>query len=464
MGSSSSYNYVGASVMIRTVYDQVNNDAHSYWVGGFIANGAFVQVGFLNEVSTTNQPYCCAWFYEYFYPPSSPLNECCPPVIGREGSVGPMGSWHNYTLASNGGGTWSFFVDGQKVGSTPDLGGAAAGHSGNNAPAALAEVAQASSNTDIIGPGEFKNLSYRTSGSSWQKVPQGNSFIWYGKGSFSNGSPPPNPYGAREVEGIDNDFLAGSYVPQLNPPSQTPGARLWPYQVPLPCCTSLTFLDDRNNAFQPDWASFQSSTTMIFFTQYGNQPIEDGTWTLNQVMWHSVDISLPSSPFTTPGTSTQTFQTNVFSVQLHVEGIVSGLPVSGAAVTTTFPDTASQVVKTDGSGNTVLTQLPPDLYILRITVPYGIPAILSHNVTQPDRVTARVFATLEVALIAGLPISAAVLILIVAVSKERRRRASMPTIPPSLLVGGYCPSCGQAFHQGQMYCTNCGTALHPPLT
>src|SRR6266568_5588248 len=77
MGSSSSYNYVAASVMVRTVYDQVNNDAHSYWVGGFIANGAFVQVGFLNEMSTTKQPFCCAWFYEYFYPLSapSPLNK-----------------------------------------------------------------------------------------------------------------------------------------------------------------------------------------------------------------------------------------------------------------------------------------------------------------------------------------------------------------------------------------------------
>ncbi len=467
MGSSSSYNYVAASVMIRTVYDQVNKDAHSYWVGGFIANGAFVQVGFLNEVSTTNQPYCCAWFYEYFYPSSSPppLNGCCPPVIGRESSVGPIGSWHNYTLASNNGGTWSFFVDGRNVGTTLDLGGTAAGNSGSNAPAAIAEVAQASSNTDIIGPGEFKNLSFRTAGNGWLQVPQGNSFIWYGKGSFANGPPPPNPYGAREAEGINNDFLAGSYVPALNAPSQTLGARLWPYLVPLPCCTSLAFLDDRNTSFQPAWVSFQSNTgTPIFFTQYYNQPIEDGTWNLNMVMWHSVDISLPSSPFTTPGTSSQTFHTNVFSVQLHVEGIVIGLPVSGASVATTFADTASEVVRTDGSGNTVLMQLPPDLYVLRITVPFGIPAILTHNVTQPDQLTARVFATLEVALIAGLPISAAVLVLIVAVSRERRRRAAMPTIPPSLMVPGNCTSCGQPFHQGQMYCTNCGAAVQPAPT
>src|SRR6266849_4385505 len=177
MGGSNSNNYVAASVMIRTAYDKVNNDAHSYWVGGFIANGAFVQVGFLNEVTTTNQPYCCAWFYEYFL---SSNNGCCAPMIGPEGSAGPVGSWHNYTLVSNGGGVWSFYLDGRRLGSTPDLGGSGAADSGNNAPAAIAEVASASSNTDVIGPGEFRNLSFRTAGSGWQLVPSAKSFIWYG--------------------------------------------------------------------------------------------------------------------------------------------------------------------------------------------------------------------------------------------------------------------------------------------
>src|SRR5437899_3093728 len=33
IGDQSTHNSVGASVMIRTVYDKVNNDAHSYWLG-----------------------------------------------------------------------------------------------------------------------------------------------------------------------------------------------------------------------------------------------------------------------------------------------------------------------------------------------------------------------------------------------------------------------------------------------
>jgi len=77
IGDSSIYNSVGASVMIRTVYDKVNNDAHSYWVGSILANGAFVQVGYYNGLTTTNQYYCCAWFYEYF--PAGNTNS--PPII-----------------------------------------------------------------------------------------------------------------------------------------------------------------------------------------------------------------------------------------------------------------------------------------------------------------------------------------------------------------------------------------------
>src|SRR5207245_9178320 len=42
IGDSSIQKSVGASVMIRTVYDNVNNDANSYWVVSIIAKGPFV--------------------------------------------------------------------------------------------------------------------------------------------------------------------------------------------------------------------------------------------------------------------------------------------------------------------------------------------------------------------------------------------------------------------------------------
>src|SRR5437016_8611596 len=211
----STHNSVGASVMIRTVYDKVNNDAHSYWVGSTLSNGAFVQVGYYNGLTTTNQYYCCAWFYEYF--PAGNTNS--PPIIGPAGSAGPIGSWHTYTMNFTGSGVWSFYMDNQFLGSSPAQGqqyylGPGDTDSGTHPAAVLAEVAQTTSNTDVIGPAEFKNFMYETNTSPWQQVPVGKVHIWYGATSSMNLA---NPYSVAEVSGKQNDFLTGSDIPYPGP-------------------------------------------------------------------------------------------------------------------------------------------------------------------------------------------------------------------------------------------------------
>ncbi len=462
LGDSASSNYVAASVLIRTAYDKVSNDAHSYWVGGSIANGAFVQVGFLNEVSTTNQPFCCAWFFEYFYAP--PNDNCCLPIIGPEGSAGPIGSWHNYTMTSNGSGSWSFYMDAGLLGSTPNLGGPSAASSGGNAPGTIAEVAAASSNTDILGPGEFKDLRFRTAGSAWQSVPSAKSLIWYGR---CNGcSPPPNPYGAEEVEGVDNDFLVGSNIPPLNSPTApgNPSPSLWPVSKP-PNSISFTFSDADGTYFQPSWVSLREQLGFqIFYTQYTNQLIPNGSWSVGTVMWHSVNVTLPTSQFVTPSTNSEAVRCNAFSIKLHVVGLVSGLPVRGATVTTFFGDTLSEAVVTDGSGNATLGQLPLGSYVLRIKVPYGIGSIVNQNVTGTTQLTARVLSTVEMFLIIALPIIGAVTVVLVAVWRDRLLRASMPTIPPSYVAASNCTKCGHLLHATDSLCPNCGTPVKPLMT
>src|SRR5881396_4229144 len=211
IGDSITRNSVGASVMIRTVYDKLNNDAHSYWVGSLLSNNAFVQVGYLNGLTTSGQFYCCAWFYEFF----PPNNSTSPPIIGPAGSAGPIGSWHTYTMNYTGsGGVWSFYMDNQFLGSSPTQGqqyylGAGDGDSGTHAAAVLAEVAQTTSNTDVIGPAEFKNFMYETNTSPWQLVPVGKVHIGYGA---TSSMALPNPYSATEVFGKQNDFLTGSHI------------------------------------------------------------------------------------------------------------------------------------------------------------------------------------------------------------------------------------------------------------
>src|SRR6266705_4438938 len=179
IGDSGIYKSVGASVMIRTVYDKVNNDAHSYWVGSILANGAFVQVGYYNGLTTTNQYYCCAWFYEFF----PPNNSTSPPFIGPEGSAGPIGSWHTYTMNSTSNGVWAFYIDNQYLGSSTPAGqkyNLGSGNTGNNPIAALSEVASTTVRTDVIGPAEFKNLQYETQPNALQPVPTGNVHIGCG--------------------------------------------------------------------------------------------------------------------------------------------------------------------------------------------------------------------------------------------------------------------------------------------
>jgi len=457
IGTSSSYDFTGANITIRTVYDRVNNDAHSYWVGGYLSNGAFIQVGYLNGLSTTGQPYCCAWFFEYF-----PVGQdCCDPVIGREGSAGPIGSWHTYSMVHTGGEIWSFYMDRKLLGSTPPIG---ATSSGQQAPAGIAEVAQAASNADVLGPGEFKDMRSRSISGSWQLVSAANNLIWYGEGTPSGGGSYPNPYGVREVNSVNNNFLAGSGIPQLSGPAAPPGGPLlWPVST-SGNALSVVFRDEDQQSFDPEWVSFRSlsGAGFAFFTDsrdYQSLSIGSGTWIVDKAMWHSVNVVEISTPVAVPASSSLTVQTTVSSLRVRVVGSLFGLPVGGATAITFLPDTTNSTAKTDPSGVAVLPFLPPSTYFLRITVPYGIPGIINHDVPVDGEATARVIGLAEMLTIIITPISIAVLITVLAIRRERLRVASMPTIPPSVTVIGNCPKCGTALHASYLYCPNCMTPV-----
>jgi len=139
------------------------------------------------------------------------------------------------------------------------------------------------------------------------------------------------------------------------------------------------------------------------------------------------------------------------------------LPVRGATVTTTLPDSLGETAKTDESGLAFVAQLPPSLYTLRIGVPFGVPTLLSVNATGPSQVTSRVFGGLEILLIAGLPVSVAIVAMALAVKGEQKRRAQMPTVPPSMVMASPCPACGEPLHAVQSYCVKCGAPVQPVL-
>src|SRR5260370_39013112 len=86
----------------------------------------------------------------------------------------------NYT----GSGVWAFYMDNQFLGSSPAQGqqyylGPGDTDSGNHPPAVLAEVAQTTSNTDVIRRAEFKNFMYETNTTPCKLVQVGNVPIDY---------------------------------------------------------------------------------------------------------------------------------------------------------------------------------------------------------------------------------------------------------------------------------------------
>ncbi|TMI25264.1 zinc ribbon domain-containing protein [Candidatus Bathyarchaeota archaeon] len=407
IGDSSTRNSVGASVMIRTVYDKLNNDAHSYWVGSLLSNNAFVQVGYLNGLTTSGQFYCCAWFYEFF----PPNNSTSPPIIGPAGSAGPIGSWHTYTMNHTGNGVWAFYMDNQYLGSSPPAGNTynlGSGTTGNNAVAALSEVAETTVRTDTIGPAEFKNLKYApTNPNTFQPVQTGNVHIGCGQ---SPNSCLPNPYGVAEIENLPNDFLSGSNIPTpgpdecgnlINPTTMV----LWSPTLALTCTgtnMSFSFIDQDGRNITPDWISLDDSSRTIVYTNYQNQivPSPSGQWSVNKIFWHGVNVA-----------------TNLI------------VDMSGP----------SQVFPT----------------------PYGITSNQVHDISGPGSHVAKLFSLPELITIIIPPILIAVLVAVAVARKEHQRQAMIQAQTPMQPMMGpvYCRSCGQPLSPAANFCTSCGTPV-----
>jgi hypothetical protein len=476
-GDTNTYNSVGARVDIRTVYDSVNNDAHSYWVGSILANDAFIQVGYLNGLTTTGQYYCCAWFYEYF--PSG--NNNSPPIIGPLGSAGPIGSWHTYSMNYTGNGVWSFYMDSQFLGSSPSSGqqyylGPGDTDSGSHAVAALSEVAQTTVNTDVIGPAEFKNFQYETSVNAWTNVSPGKVHWGYGATSSTNLA---NPYSVSEIVGVQNDFITGSDYPHPGP--SQPGidecgnyagndATIWPVTC-LPGTTTtntFSFVDENGTIITPtpSWISLSdTSGKQIFYTDYQSYqgltiPNTNSQWTVDQVSWHAVNVA--NSQIVNTSMPGQILSTQVFSITLAVVGYFYSLPVNNATVIMYLPDSTNQTLRTDSNGEGVFTELPPSNYSIHIGVPYGITSNQVYDITGPGSVVVKVFSLPELITIIVPPIFLAVLASILIVRKERQRQAMIRAQAPMqqpMMGPLFCRSCGQPLSPAANFCTNCGTPV-----
>ncbi len=228
-GDQVTYHNTGAAVTIQTVTQPyLNNGSIGFWTGETLANGAFIQVGYVIENQSGNYPSYCnqynctsteyiskgdaEWFYEYFLPNSN--SSSFMGALGPDGSAGPNGKFNRYSFYYSNG-IWHFLFNGNQIG-TVDLG---TGSSGSNAPVAFGEMANATDANTRIMPVILSNFSFYNSAGEIYPVPHGYSYIGYGVGSDKALQ---NPYGISEVGSRINYFKAGSGLPQPNN-----GYQLW---------------------------------------------------------------------------------------------------------------------------------------------------------------------------------------------------------------------------------------------
>jgi hypothetical protein len=364
-------------------------------------------------------------------------------------------------MIHTGNGIWSFYMDGNLLGESPpaidpNYLGAAATSSGGHAPAGVAEVAQTIDNKDIIGPAEFKNIEIRQGG-AWRQMPSASTYCCTG---YSSQTSLTISYGIQEVEGHNNDFLAGSNIRQP-PLPPAPATALWPTSNLFPKQVSFTFLDENGGLFAPDWISLREPGTanILYYTSYSYQGITasgSGTYTVAYVSWHGVNVAKNS--LISDSAPSQTIQGNVFSVPVRVVGRFYSFPVSGATVLTFLPDSTNETLKTDSEGNVTLAQLPPGNYSFRVAVPYGVQSVFRTTVVRPVNISIPVFSIAELLTVIVPPITAAVTVVFVALRREQARRA-LPISPPFPITipVAYCGACGKPLGSAEFFCTTCGT-------
>jgi hypothetical protein len=218
-GDPSSFGNIGLQVEVRThIYEAKSPDLDYFWVGDILQNKAFVQFGYSLEPGyyclfgkNVGNNFTCSgtsekvgasdarWEWQY-WPDFS--GQVFYVGKGKANSAGPEGSWHNYTIAPNSEGEWSFLLDNQQVASTvfPVV-------SSNESALFVAEKSTDDVSLGRLGPVEFQNLGYLKS-DGWHSVTSLTALVGLG----INTENVTNPYGVQSLG--PNHVIAGSNVPQ----------------------------------------------------------------------------------------------------------------------------------------------------------------------------------------------------------------------------------------------------------
>jgi len=160
--------------------------------------------------------------------------------FGPIGSAGVNGTWHTYAIQPSDNNTWTFLMDGQTVDmlNVPVV-------PSKLAAQMVAEKLSMSADAGVLGPVEFRNLSYYT-GSSWQYVNSLSVLRSCGEGEMCS---PNIPFGVQAL--ANNDILVGSDQPDLvNHSTLTSGGIAPSSSLAVQNSTQLTTLNETNLILQ----------------------------------------------------------------------------------------------------------------------------------------------------------------------------------------------------------------------
>ena len=226
-GDDASRNNLGVKAQIEThTYDAYPDTLDYFWIGDYLADGAFIQFGYSLQTGVTclqggsfqGQVKCLGttdiifgsdarWEWQYW--PNHALSDFYY-QIGPEGSAGTNATWHEYAIQPGPLGTFEFLIDGQLA-----AGSNFTGSRSTEPILAVAERSPASNVSYPLGPVVFKGLSH-FDGASWTESDALIAIDSCGTDAACQ----LNPYGSTALG--DDSFVAGSSVP-----SSADGALLW---------------------------------------------------------------------------------------------------------------------------------------------------------------------------------------------------------------------------------------------
>jgi len=234
-GDQASVGNSGVQVEIQTnTYNVSSGQDDAFWVGDVLADGSFVQFGYLimppgyyclSAQVTASGTICSGtsdnigfsdarWFWAYF-PNAQVVNDWYY-GFGTVNSAGSNGTWHLYSVQPGPSGDWSFVMDGVTIYSSnfPST--------SSTSPVHLVAEKASGSYLSQLGPVEFRGLAYLGNDTLWHATSSLNPIDGCGA-TDNNACTVSTAYGVESVG--PNDVLAGSNVS-----TPSPGQLIWERQ------------------------------------------------------------------------------------------------------------------------------------------------------------------------------------------------------------------------------------------